>query len=211
MAKAENPMIALPDDLKQCVNFHGHLCPGLVYGYLVAKQAINLLELERSRDEEVVAVCENDSCAVDALQVLLGTSTGKGNLVIKNYGKNAYTILNRPNKKTYRFSRNKFYRYQGDHKNEFDRLDKAISEGTATTKEKRRQKLLKSEDLLSRFFDEVFSTKEVEFFMPPYAPLARSEACAQFGEMTMSTKMIAVENGRLICIPCSQGSFTRET
>ncbi|OIN95557.1 MAG: hypothetical protein AUJ48_02980 [Deltaproteobacteria bacterium CG1_02_45_11] len=204
-------MIALPDDLKQCVNFHGHLCPGLVYGYLVAKQAINLLELERSRDEEVVAVCENDSCAVDALQVLLGTSTGKGNLVIKNYGKNAYTILNRPNKKTYRFSRNKFYRYQGDHKNEFDRLDKAISEGTATVKEKRRQKLLKAEDLLSRPFDEVFSTKELEFFMPPYAPLARSEACAQCGEMTMSTKMIAVENGRLICIPCSQGSFTRET
>ncbi|MCP4104393.1 MAG: formylmethanofuran dehydrogenase, partial [Desulfobacteraceae bacterium] len=48
----------MPDDLKQCVSFHGHLCPGLVYGYLMAKQAINLLDLKRSADEEVVAVCE---------------------------------------------------------------------------------------------------------------------------------------------------------
>ena len=57
----------MPDDLKKCVEFHGHLCPGLVYGYRVAKAAMNLLEINRSRDEEVVAVSENDSCAVDAL------------------------------------------------------------------------------------------------------------------------------------------------
>ncbi len=205
MAKAENFMIDLPEDLKKCINFHGHLCPGLIYGYLVAKEATKLLELERSKDEEVVAVSENDSCAVDALQVLLGTSTGKGNLIIKNYGKNAYTILNRTSKKAYRFSRKKYYSYKGNYKNEFTRLDDAISKETATEKEKWRQKLLKSEDLLSRPFDEVFSTKEVEFIMPPYAPLARSETCAQCGEMTMSTKMIKAENGKPICIPCSRG------
>jgi len=205
MAKAENFTIDLPEDLKKCVTFHGHLCPGLIYGYLVAKEATKLLELERSRDEEVVAVSENDSCAVDALQVLLGTSTGKGNLIIKNYGKNAYTILNRPSKNAYRFSRNTFYCYKGSHKNEFDMLEDTISRGAATEKEKKRQKLLKSEHLLSMPFDEVFSTKAVEFIMPPYAPLARSEPCAQCGEMTMLTKMIEGENGNPICIPCSQG------
>jgi len=77
----ENIKFKLPEDLKKCVEFHGHLCPGLVYGYLVAKEAINLLNLKRSKDEEVVVISENDSCAVDALQVLLGTSTGKGNLI----------------------------------------------------------------------------------------------------------------------------------
>ena len=153
----------------------------------------------------MVAISENDSCAVDALQVLLGTSSGKGNLIIKNYGKNAYTILYRSGKKAYRFSRNTFYDYKGDHKDEFDRLDDAISRGTATKKEKKRQKLLKSEHLLAMPFDEVFSTKAVECIMPPYAPLARSEPCARCGEMTMSTKMIAVENGNLLCLPCSQG------
>ncbi len=208
MKSMENTKFELPEDLKKCVDFHGHLCPGLVYGYLVAKEAINLLELKRSRDEEVVAISENDSCVVDALQILLGTSIGKGNLILKDYGKNAYTILNRSSKRAYRFSRNKSYRYSGELKEEFDRLDAAISSGAATEKEKRRHKLLKASDLLSRPFDEVFSTKEIDFFMPPYAPLARSEACAKCGEMTMSTKMVAPEDGKRICIPCSRETKT---
>jgi formylmethanofuran dehydrogenase subunit E len=186
MEHAENTKLNLPDDLKDCVAFHGHFCPGLVYGYLVAKEAITRLELKRSRDEEVVAICENDSCAVDALQVLLGTTAGKGNFIIKNYGKNAYTILNRSSKKAYRFSRNKHYQYKGEHKKEFDRLDKSMSAGTATKAEEWRLKILKSEDLLSKPF------------------VARSESCAKCGEMTMSTKMVAVDDDQRVCIPCSE-------
>ena len=155
MKKTENMKFKLSEDLKKCIEFHGHLCPGLVYGYLVAKEAIKLLELRRSRDEEVVAISENDSCAVDALQIVLGTSTGKGNLILKDYGKNAYTILNRSSKKAYRFSRNRYYRYSGESREEFDRLDAAISSGAASEKEKWRHKLLKAKDLLSRPFSDI--------------------------------------------------------
>ncbi len=193
----------LPEDLKKCIEFHGHLCPGLVYGYLVAKEAMSLLKLKRSKDEEVVAISENDSCAVDALQIVLGASTGKGNLILKDYGKNAYTILNRSDHRAYRFSRKKHYRYRGEAKEEFGRLDAAISSGTATEKEKRRHKMLKSEDLLSKPFTEVFDTEAVRFIMPPYAPLARSEACSTCGEMTMSTKMVETDDAKRVCIPCS--------
>jgi len=203
MKENENIEFQLPEDLKKCIEFHGHLCPGLIYGYMVAKTAMDLLKLDRSRDEEVVAISENDSCAVDALQILLGTSIGKGNLILKDYGKNAYTILNRQNKKAYRFSRKKHYQYQGKPKDEFIRLDAAISSGTATEKEKRRHKNLKSWDLLQRPFDDIFFTEKVDPVMPPYAPLARSEACAMCGEMTMSTKMVEAENGQRICIPCA--------
>jgi formylmethanofuran dehydrogenase subunit E len=69
MNHTENIKFNLPEDLKKCIEFHGHLCPGLVYGYLVAREAITLLKLKRSKDEEVVAISENDSCAVDALQM----------------------------------------------------------------------------------------------------------------------------------------------
>ena len=87
-----NPLYEyLSDDLKDCICFHGHFCPGLAYGYLVAKEAIVLLDLIHSPDEEAVVVSENDSCAVDAVQVLLGTTIGKGNLIINNYGKNIFT------------------------------------------------------------------------------------------------------------------------
>mgnify|MGYP001278619376 CR=1 FL=1 len=149
----------LPKEFKACVEFHGHSCPGLAYGYIVVKEAMRLLDLKRSHDEEVVAICENDSCAVDAFQVLLGTTIGKGNLIIKDYGKNAYTILDRSSKRMYRFSRTHFYNYTGKNKEEFQLLERALSAGKASSEQKRRQKLLKTKDLIKKPFDEVFSTR----------------------------------------------------
>jgi len=194
----------LPEDLKRCIAFHGHLCPGLVYGYLIAKRAIRLLGLHRSPDEEIVVISENDTCAVDALQVLLGATIGKGNLILKDYGKSVFTILNRSDKRAFRFSRKGYYRYEGEHQEEFANLEAALSRGTATPKQEKRHKLLKALDLLAKPFDAVFYTKEVTIPEPPYAPLARSEACAQCGDMTMSTKMVETSNGRRLCIPCAQ-------
>jgi formylmethanofuran dehydrogenase subunit E len=196
----------IPYDLRQCITFHGHLCPGLVYGYLVAKESIRLLGLKRSADEEVVAVCENDSCAIDALQVMLGTTAGKGNLIIKDYGKNAFTIINRTKKLAYRFSRKTTYVYAGKHKDEFEALEKAVSAGTANEQESLRQRLLKAIDLFSRPFDEVFSTKTSEVLAPPYATIAPSVSCAICGEMTMQTKMVSGKDGKLLCIPCSKNN-----
>ena len=193
----------LPEDLKVCVAFHGHLCPGLVYGYLVAKEAIQRLALDRSGDEEVVAISENDTCAIDALQVLLGTTAGKGNLIIKNFGKNAFTVLNRSDKRAFRFSRKVYYEYQGEHQEEFGDLERAVAAGDASTEQKGRQRFLKSLDLISKPFDAVFDTTAVELPEPPYAPLAPSEACAECGEMTMSTRMVE-KDGRRLCIPCAE-------
>jgi formylmethanofuran dehydrogenase subunit E len=203
MKLTENIKTNLPQDLIKCIDFHGHICPGLVYGYMVAKEAICLLELKRSGDEEIIAICENDSCAVDALQVLLGTTIGKGNLIFKNYGKNAYTIIRRSNKKMFRFCRKTYYQYDGKDKEEFVSIDAAIHSGSASEEEKSRYKLLKSLDLLSKPFNEVFSTKEADFPIPPYASITRSEPCAICKEPTMSTRLVKVENGRLVCIPCS--------
>jgi len=196
----------IPDDLKSCVEFHGHICPGLIYGYLVAKEAMKLMNIGRSVDEEVVAICENDSCAVDALQVMLGTVAGKGNLLIKNFGKNAYTVLSRSKRQAYRFSRKTRYDYTGKDKSEFDRMEAAIATGTASEDDRRNLKRLKVSDLLARPFEEIFTTTEVLFDEPIYAPLAPSEPCAICGEMTMATKMIKLKDGRQVCIPCSEKS-----
>jgi formylmethanofuran dehydrogenase subunit E len=191
----------VPEDLKECIRFHGHLCPGIIYGYRVSKEAMRILELKRSGDEEVVAVCENDSCSVDALQIILGTTSGKGNLIIKNYGKNAYTVISRKQNKAYRFSRKSFYRYLGKEKEEFNVLEEAVASGTATKEQKKRQKFLKSMDLLAKPFIEIFETRETEFAMPDYAELASSIACEKCGEMTMATKLKNL-NGKEFCVPC---------
>ena len=195
----------LPDKLKKCVEFHGHLCPGLTYGFLIATKATELLSLDRALDEEVVAVSENDSCAIDSLQVLLGTTAGKGNLVIDNIGKNVFTVYSRKRRKAYRFSRTCYYDYSGPDKAEFDQLEAAFVAGTATHAQRRRQKHLKSLDLVAKPFDQVFSTTEVDIPSPPYAPLSPSTPCAECSEMTMRSKMVETEEGELLCLPCASG------
>ena len=78
-----------------CVAFHGHECGGLTIGYKASLYAIKLLNLEFSDDEQVVCIAENDACGVDAVQVMLGCSVGKGNLLFHIVGKQAFSFYNR--------------------------------------------------------------------------------------------------------------------
>ena len=210
--KRESPAVfgsgTIPDDLERCVVFHGHLCPGLVYGYLVAKEAIRLLGLRRSSDEEVVAIPENDSCAVDALQVLLGTTAGKGNLILKNYGKNAFTVVKRKEGRAFRFARKTSYRYDGPAAGGFQQLEKKVAAGKATGAEKKRHRLLKCLDLLDKGFDGVFAAEEVPVSELPFAPLAPSAPCARCGEMTMATRLVEAVDGSRYCLPCAEKNGT---
>ena len=85
---------------EKCAAFHGHECGGLTIGYKAALYAIKLLELDAekagkgcfSTDEELVCICENDACGVDAIQVILGCSIGKGNLLFHITGKQAFSF-----------------------------------------------------------------------------------------------------------------------
>ena len=74
---------------QKCVAFHGHQCGGLTIGYKAALYAIELLGLTFSEDEQVVCIAENDACGIDAIQVILGCSVGKGNLLFHMAGKQA--------------------------------------------------------------------------------------------------------------------------
>ncbi len=86
----------------RCVAFHGHECGGLTIGYKAALYAIELLELTFSSDEQVVCISENDACGVDAIQVILGCSVGKGNLLFHMCGKQAFSFYNRTTGKSIR-------------------------------------------------------------------------------------------------------------
>lgn len=76
---------AVPADL---IRFHGHECPGVTIGYRMAKAAMEQLPA----DAKLVAIAENRACGVDALQWVTGCTAGKANLVLKDYGKQAYTL-----------------------------------------------------------------------------------------------------------------------
>ncbi|NLN60836.1 MAG: formylmethanofuran dehydrogenase [Deltaproteobacteria bacterium] len=192
-------------DLGACVNFHGHLCPGLVYGYRVAGEAMQRLGLSRSEDEETVVISENDSCAVDAFQVILGATIGKGNLLLRDYGKNAYTVFDRGTGRALRFIRRKAYAYGGEEKAEYAALEKRMNDGIATLDDLKRQKYLKALDLLESPFSDLYDTEEIDApVMPPYAALAPSLPCDRCGEMTMASRLITTSDGERRCPVCAE-------
>ncbi|MBQ8236698.1 MAG: formylmethanofuran dehydrogenase [Oscillospiraceae bacterium] len=80
---------------EKSVEFHGHSCGGLRIGYAAARYAMELLEIGFSDNEQVVCISENDACGVDAIQVLLGCSIGKGNLLFHMTGKQAFSFYHR--------------------------------------------------------------------------------------------------------------------
>ena len=89
--------------LQRVVEFHGHMCPGLAMGVQAATIALREVG-PHSKDEEVVAVVETDMCAVDAVQFLTGCTFGKGNLIHRDWGKNAYTFYRRSDGKALRIA-----------------------------------------------------------------------------------------------------------
>lgn len=80
---------------QKCVAFHTHACGGLTIGYKASLYAIELLSLTPSGEEDTVCIAENDACGVDAIQVILGCSVGKGNLLFHLRGKQAFSFYHR--------------------------------------------------------------------------------------------------------------------
>ena len=115
----------------KCVDFHGHCCGGLRIGYAAAEYAMKLLNISFSDNEQVVCISENDACGVDAIQVLLGCSIGKGNLLFHMTGKQAFSFYDRATQKAVRLvlkpkpadmTREESFRYYQD-TNEEDLFD----------------------------------------------------------------------------------------
>ena len=160
---------------KDCVAFHGHECGGLTIGYKASIYAIKLLNLTFSGDEEVVCVSENDACGVDALQVMLGCSVGKGNLLFHMRGKSAYSIYNRKTGKSVRL------------------VLKPRPEGITRENAFAYYQSCAPEDM--------FEVKESTIFLPEKARLFDSYICDCCEEETGSN-WIRLAGGKKLCLDC---------
>ena len=168
----------------KCVEFHGHSCGGLTIGYKAALYATQLLGLEfggggnagcLSADEEVVCIAENDACGCDAIQVILGCSIGKGNLLFHMCGKQAFTFFNRKNGLSARI------------------VLKPRPEGM--TKE---QSLAYYQNMSP---EDMFTVTPVKIALPIQAKLFDSYPCECCGEST-GANWIRIMNGKKICLDC---------
>ena len=183
----------IPEDLARAVEFHGHLCPGLVMGYLAAKVGLERLGAERAEDEELIAIVENDTCAVDAVQVLTGCTTGKGNLFLRDYGKMVFTFAVRPSGRAVRASVNR-------------RTEPDVEDATENLQDRRRRKI---QFMLRQPWEELFSIREETIALPETARIHESQTCQRCSEMVMETRTRRVKD-LLLCIPCAESAERKE-
>jgi formylmethanofuran dehydrogenase subunit E len=186
------------EDLRDVVQFHGHLCPGLALGYRVAKAALRELKADRPQDEELVAVVENDSCAADAIQFITGCTFGKGNLVFRDFGKHVYTIFSRRTGRGVRISED-FRGLEGDKR--FPELKKRQDAGEDVTREIQTYKMEKTAAILAADEKDIMTITEIASAPPHEARIRGSMRCAICGEKFMESRG-RVKNGKVVCIPC---------
>lgn len=184
------------------VKFHGHACPGLAFGYRVALAALKEMDMENiSEDEELIAIVENDSCAVDAIQVLTGCTFGKGNLIFKDYGKQVYTFIKRPSADAVRISVDFTPPEETD---EERKMWKRYSEGDRSEEvlkavHSRKDKKLKA--ILNASDSEVLKIEKKKMPLPPEARIYQSVRCSMCGEKVAEPKA-RLKGGKIVCIPC---------
>ena len=187
-------------ELDRIVEFHGHMCPGLALGVQAARVALREIGAH-AQDEEVVATVETDMCAVDAIQFLTGCTFGKGNLVHRDLGKNAYTFWRRSDGKAIRISgRPGVRRRDPEHQELFERL----AAGEATPAERDRLWELhheRSAVILAMSPDELFTVVPVDDAPPRKARIHTSVECDSCGEETMETRVRLLRGNRL-CPDC---------
>jgi len=193
---------------RRIVEFHGHMCPGLAMGIKAAEVALAEIG-PHSVDEEVVAVVETDMCGVDAIQFLTGCTFGKGNLVHRDYGKNAYTFVRRSDGRAIRVSGKPggFGPPDPEREELFDR----IRSGRASAEEAAHFSALmreRSERVLSTPVEELYDVRSVDAPLPPMARVLASVDCGACGEATMETR-IRLLDGASLCPPCFDEALAR--
>ena len=162
---------------EDCAAFHGHVCGGLTIGYKAALYAAELLDLTFSKDEKVVCISENDACGVDAIQVMLGCSVGKGNLLFHMRGKQAFSFYNRATGKSVRLVLN--------------------PRPKEMTREESFQYYQSCEPM------DMFDVKETTITLPEKARLFDSYVCDCCGEST-GANWIRLAGEKKLCMDCYQ-------
>lgn len=195
------------DQVRQAIDFHGHWCPGLAIGVRAAQWALQ--EMGQAPDEEIVAVVETDMCGVDAVQALVGCTFGKGNLIHKDYGKNAFTFYRRRDGKSARIVFNSAI--YGDARLQLGRLHrKQLEEGLSPDEEKlwKETRTMASKRVMEADLKVLFEVKPAVEPVPQKARILASLICDACKEAVMETRTRRMHE-QILCIPCFEAREKR--
>jgi len=183
-------LTAIPDDMREAVAFHGHYCPGLTIGFRAARIAMRELGVTRSTDEELVAICETDACGVDAVQVLTGCTIGKGNLILRDWGKQVFSLGRRSDEQMVRVA-----------------LRYGVMDDLPTDDREERRRLM-IERLHTAPEATLFDVRWVDAPLPEKARIFRSVKCGVCGEGVMEARA-HLRDGEPVCPECYGEEYGR--
>jgi len=186
----------MDDDFKEAAEFHGHICPGIAIGYRIAKYVKE--HYPRSQDEELVCIAENKSCSIDAIQFMLGCTAGKGNLLFKDYGKQAFTFYSRDKNKALRIY------FRGGILKGMDELRQKMVLGELGPEDRERMAAFRSqatEKVLSARDEDILTVEEVDIPAPEKARIHPSLKCEECGEEFMEI-LGRTAGGKVLCKGC---------
>ena len=191
------------EELTKCVEFHGHMCPGLAIGFQAARTLMERLGVRRAPDEELLAIVETDACGADAIQVMTGCTFGKGNFIFKNYGKHAFSLADRKRGKAIRVSLrpDAFKANPG-----YFSISEKIQKNEASAEEIGRFRQFQQErtqKILDANTESLFKIEEIFPDIPPKARIMESGTCDFCGEPTKMDLLCKID-GKRACIPCAQ-------
>ena len=145
---------------------------GVAIGYRVAKYVKE--HHPRSEDEELVCIAENKSCSVDVVQQILGCTAGKGNLIIKDHGKQAFTFFSRNDGRATRIY------LKGDLSKGMDEIRARYFKGELTAEERRELEIMRvreMERIIKDPDDELLSVSTVQIPQPRKAQIHPTLRC----------------------------------
>lgn len=182
------------------IAFHGHSCPGLALGYRVSLRAIKEFG-KHSEDEEIVAVVENNSCAVDAVQVMLGCTFGKGNLIFRDFGKQVYTFIKRPSGRSIRISIDWKKPEETEEEKAFWKKYMKGDRSKKVTQFVHDRKAAKIRYILEADDNELMKVTKGKTTLPGEAEIYQSIICSLCKEKVMEPRA-RIMNGKIVCMPC---------
>ncbi|HUX58330.1 MAG TPA: TrmO family methyltransferase [Bacteroidales bacterium] len=200
--------------LLKAAMLHGHFCPGLTMGVMVATYAMQKIRKLSDGMEDLIAITETNNCFSDGIQFVTGCTFGNNALIFNDLGKNAFTLTTRNRKGIRIVARNDSGDYlRQQHPLFYSYFQKVVVERNHDPElltKFRKYGIETSFAMLHFDFSKIFNVKEVTTELPQYAPIHDSIICSVCGENAMDTRILEQDHSP-VCLACAKKPFGQLT
>ncbi|KGP76723.1 hypothetical protein JT05_03150 [Desulfosporosinus sp. Tol-M] len=191
------------EHLENVLRFHGHLCPGVAFGYRAGLYALKEFGAAQGtlRDTHIV-IAENEVCGLDGIQIMTGCTVGNDGLLIQNIGKQAFIIIAKKDGHGLRVLLD-VPLWDSEHPL---MLHAKVKSKTATPEEKKEFFALRTkrgQEILSMTDDELLKVFTASYPYTEKIRLFPFKTCDQCGEAVMSP-LIKEVKGKYLCQSCEK-------